>query len=80
LLYKGPQFRLICIPGVLGRSVVHEKLPQDDPGDAEGTGQVEHRVPAQVLDDDGGCHEGRNICNEKNGRKSPLIGFYAADF
>ncbi len=46
-----------AIPGVLGRRVVDKEGPRNNPGEAESTRQVEDRLPAQVLDDDGSCVE-----------------------
>ncbi len=45
------------LPGVLGRRVVDKEGPRHNPGEAESTRQVEDRLPAQVLDDDGSCVE-----------------------
>jgi hypothetical protein len=45
------------LPGVLGRRVIDKECPRYNPGEAESTRQVEDRLPAQVLDDNGSCVE-----------------------
>jgi hypothetical protein len=45
------------LPGVLGRRVIDKEGPRHNPGEAESTRQVEDRLPAQMLDDDGSCVE-----------------------
>ena len=59
MLHKSfPKLPTQPLPGVDGGWIVDQECPRHNPGNAESAGQVEHGLPAEVLDDECRCQDG----------------------